>query len=76
MPENNYFNQKYYDSKYYPNEYVKLNGTSIHSQCPGQSFNLIQFRECRALPFQWGDCGFAHVKKNKYGRYYFTWDCY
>jgi len=76
MPENDYFKQKYYDSKYYPYEYIKLNGTSIHSQYPGQSFNLIQLRECSTLPFQWGDCGFAHVTKNKYGRYYFTWDCY
>ena len=76
MPENDYFKKKYYDSKYYPHEYIKLNGTSIHCQCPGQSYNLIQFRECTALPFQWGDCGIAHVKKNKYGRYYFTWDCF
>ena len=76
MPENDYFKQKYYDSIYYPNEYIKLNGTSIHCQYPGQSFNLIQFRESKELPFQWGDCGIAHVKKNKYNRYYFTWDSY
>ena len=76
MPENEYFRQKYFDSDFYPYESIKLNGTSIHCQCPGQSYNLIQFRECTALPFQWGDCGIAHVKKNKYGRYYFTWDCF
>ena len=49
MPENDYFKKKYYDSKYYPHEYIKLNGTSIHCQCPGQSYNLIQFRECTVL---------------------------
>lgn len=76
IPENSDFEKKYYDSNYYPRDSIKLNGTSIHCQSPGQSINFIQINECNELPFGWGDCGIAHVKKNKYGSYYFTWDCY
>ena len=76
IPENSDFEKKYYDSNYYPRDSIKLNGTSIHCQSPGQSYNFIQINECNELPFGWGDCGIAHVKKEKYGGYYFTWDCY
>ena len=76
LPENDHFRNDYYESDYFANECIKIGGTAFHCQNEPTFNKFLQLNETGKLPVNLGDCGVGQVKQDKYGSYYFSWDCY
>ena len=76
LPENDHFRNDYYESEYFANECIKIGGTAFHCQNEPTFNKFLQLNETGKLPVNLGDCGVGQVKQDKYGSYYFSWDCY
>ena len=76
LPENDHFRNDYYESDYFANECIKIGGTAFHCQQEPTFNKFLQLNETGKLPVNLGDCGVGQVKQDKYGSYYFSWDCY
>jgi hypothetical protein len=68
------YHDEYYDSRYFPSMGIKIGGTPMYTQDPGDyegRDGFLQLRESEFLPCGWGDCGIAHIDE----RGNLDWDC-
>lgn len=72
--ENTSFMDLYEEHQFTPQACIKIGGTYNYCQYNDYAESdeniLIQLTEQQILPFQWGDCGIAHVSEN-----YIEFDC-
>ena len=69
----NKFYDAYISSNLAPSYGVKIGGTPMSTQSSDyvEHYDFLQITETEYLPYQWGDCGIAHVSDNCK----FIWDC-
>jgi len=69
--------RKFYDiyesHDLYPSNKIKVGGTPMSCQDPEhvKSYTLLQMTDSHILPYQWGDCGIAHIDNECN----LIWDC-
>lgn len=69
----NKFYDAYISSNLAPSYGVKIGGTPMSTQSSDyvEHYDFLQITETEYLPYQWGDCGIAHISDNCK----FIWDC-
>ena len=69
----NKFYDAYISANSFPSYKIKIGGTPISTQSSEsvEHYDFLQITETEYLPYQWGDCGIAHISDNCK----FIWDC-